>query len=65
MIEISQETFRRIMEQKMLLDCLRVVGVEQWPGFEVARRMYEDMDAARPTVQQCQIAQARLMEAQR
>lgn len=60
MVEISQETFDRIMEKKMMLDCLLAVGVQYWDGYEAARRMYDDMQASRPTMEQCRQAQERL-----
>lgn len=60
MVEISQETFDRIMEKKMMLDCLLVVGVEFWDGYEAARRMYEDAQAGKPTMEQCKQAQERM-----
>lgn len=59
-MEISQETFDRIMAQKQIYDCLMIVGVQQWHGYAAALRMYEQMQAQRPTVEQCQEAQKKL-----
>lgn len=62
MIELSQETFDRIMAQKQMYDCLLIVGVQQWPGYDAARRMYEDMNSGRPTMRQCWMAQDLLQQ---
>ena len=45
------------MAQKQMYDCLMIVGVQQWHGYATALRMYEQMQAQRPTVEQCQEAQ--------
>lgn len=61
-ITVSVETWQRMVDQKRLLDCLMIVGVERWPGYRAALEMMEAAESQRPSMALARVANALLQQ---
>ncbi len=43
-ITISIEEYDSLVEDRDFLDCLEACGVDNWEGYEEARKMWQDND---------------------
>lgn len=42
MIAITKAEYDQLIEESIMLDCLKAAGVDNWDGYELAMEMFEN-----------------------
>ncbi len=44
MVTITEEEYNKLLENKAWLYCLEAVGVDNWEGYDIARKMFNEQE---------------------